>query len=137
MALFFFVTLCVSVLGLMLLLSIKRYEMRTRRLFFALLRPFIDRVLHTLVFVSQYLLPYLLRRGVLMLWRRIRAGVSRAFARMALYVEFTLHRMLETLHKTTEPSRARGQVSAFLQEVADHKQKLLRKPAAKRAIFER
>jgi hypothetical protein len=106
-------------------------------MFFARLRPFANKILHTLVFIGQYLLPYLLRRGVFMLWRKARASITRAFARLALYVEFTLHRMLETLHKTTtEPSHARGQVSAFLQEVADHKQKLMRKPAQKRAIFE-
>lgn len=137
MALFFFTTLSISILGLILLLGLKRYEMVKRRMFFARSRPSISRVVHAGEFIAQYFLPYLVRRGFLVLWRRVRTGVLRGFARLTLWVEHTLHRMLGTLQHMMEPSRGRGQVSAFLQEVADHKQKLLRKPAEKRAIFER
>ncbi len=135
MTLFFLIILCASALGLVLLLSFKRYEMRTGRVVFARIRPFVRAVVHPVVLFVQYLLPFMARRSLAATVRALRAGLSRTLARATLYLETTLARMLAAIQHAMQPRRG-GQASSFLQEVADHKRALLKDPAEKRAIFE-
>lgn len=135
MTLFFFISLCISALGLLLLLGAKRYEMRTGRVIFARLRPTLQRVIHPIVLFVQYMLPFLARRSLAATVRTVRAALSRTIARVTLYLEATLTRMLAAIQQTMQPKRG-GQASSFLQEVADHKRSLLKDPVEKRAIFE-
>lgn len=136
MTLFFSITLCLSAVGLVLLLGLKRYEMNTGRVFFARIRPKINRVLHNLVLFVQYMLPFMARRSVAHALRALRVALSSAVARLILYLEVSLHRMLVTIQHAMQPRRGGGTTSTFLQEVADHKRKLLRNPAEKKAIIE-
>jgi hypothetical protein len=136
MTLFFFISLCVSAFGLVLLLGFKRYEMRTGRVVFARLRPAMRRVIHPIVLFVQYLLPFMARRSIAVTVRAARAGLTATLARVTLYLEATLARMLAAVQQAMQPRRGGGQASSFLQEVADHKRRLLKDPAEKRAIFE-
>ena len=134
--LFFTITLCLSSLGLILLLSIKRYEMQTGHVIFQRVRPSLNRMLHNIVLFIQHILPLIARRGVASAFRYLRALLSSSLARLTLYTEVTLRRMLTTMQETMQPRRGGGSASTFLQEVAEHKSRLLKDPAEKRAIFE-
>jgi hypothetical protein len=136
MTLFFFITLSLSASGLVLLLGLKHYELQTGHVIFAAIRPGTKRVLHSFVLFVQYLLPFIARRSLAHMFRIIRVALSAMLARLTLYVEASLYRMLRTMQQTMRPRRGGGPASAFLQEVADHKQKLLKDPVEKRAIFE-
>ena len=136
MILFFTITLCLSSLGLLLLLSIKRYEMRTSRVLFARARPNISYVLHGIVLFVQHILPFIARRSIAKTFAFMRSSLSRALARLTLYVEVTLKRALTAIQQTMQPRRSGGSASTFLQEVAEHKSRLLKDPVEKRAIFE-
>ncbi len=136
MILFFTITLCLSSLGLLLLLGIKRYEMRTERVVFAWARPSVTRVVHIIVLFIQYILPFIARRSIAKVLAFMRSSLSRALARLMLYIEVSLKRALTSIQETMQPRRSGGTASTFLQEVADHKSKLLKDPAEKRAIFE-
>ncbi len=136
MAAFFFITLCISALGLLTLIGLKRREMRTHRVMFARARPAAERGLHALVLFVQYMLPFMARRSLGAMYRAVRAAFLRLVARGVLLVEETLHRLIALLQGLTQPPSRGGAASSFLQEVADHKKSLLRKPLAKRAIFE-
>lgn len=135
MTLFFLITLCVSSLGLILLLLAKRYEMRTGRMVFQRLRPLVRRAVHPVVLFVQYILPFMARRSLRATVRAMRAGLSRILARATLYVETGLARMLHAMQQAMQPKRG-GVASSFLQEVAEHKRKLLNDPEERKAIFE-
>jgi hypothetical protein len=109
--------------------------MRTGRVVFARVRPGLNRVVHGLVLFVQYMLPFMARRSIGRMLRAIRAALSRTIARLILYLEASLYRMLAAMQHAMQPKRG-GTASSFLQEVADHKRSLLKNPAEKRAIFE-
>jgi hypothetical protein len=136
MTLFFTTTLYLSIAGLVLLLGFKRYELRTNRVVFARIRPGLERFSHALVLFIQYILPFLARRSVGAMLRGFRATLSAALARALLQVEIFLARILAKLQHIMQPKRTGGAASTFLQEVAEHKRKLIRNPAHKSAIFE-
>ena len=136
MVLFLLITLCVSLLGIILILSIKRYEMRTGRVFFARTRPAITAPLHTSSLVIEHLLPRFAQRSVDRGIVTIRAVLGRMLAKGTFMIETMLRKMLSAIHRVVEPRERGGPASAFLQEVAAHKRKLLRRAPDKRAIFE-
>ena len=136
MALFFTITLVLSSLGLVSLLVLKSYEMRTGRLFMGGLRPGLQRSLHGSVLFIEYILPGLARRGFGGVWAAARTVLKNAVARAILFFEGALERMLAFMRDLMQPPRGGGEASAFLREVAEHKKKLLEKPAGKRAIFD-
>jgi hypothetical protein len=135
MTFFFISTLVLSSLGLILLLSLKRYEMRTGRVVFARSRPRLERGVRFVTIFVQYLLPFVARRGLAAMLRGVRATLTAVLARAVLSIESTLAGLLSTMQHAMQPKRG-GPASTFLQEVADHKRRLLRGPAEKRAIFE-
>jgi hypothetical protein len=137
MALIFSITLLLSIVGLTLLLGIKRYELNTGRMVLKGVRPAVRRVVHTAVLYVEYLLPFLARRSLAHAARVARVVLSRAAARMALFVEETLHHALLGVEHMMQPRQSGGAASGFLEEVAEHKRKLLRKPPEHRAIFEK
>ena len=59
-----------------------------------------------------------------------------SLARLTLSVESGLARLLTGIREAVEPKRAGGKATGFLQEVADHKRRLLTDPSQKHAIFE-
>lgn len=131
-----FTSLCVSAILLLLLVSVKRYEMNTGRVVFLGMRKVVYRMLHPVVLFVQYLLPFLAKRSLSLTAQAVRVGLSRTLARAVLYLEMLLARMLTGIQNMMQPKRGGGQASSFLQEVADHKRKLLKDPAEKHAIFE-
>ncbi|HVV39036.1 MAG TPA: hypothetical protein VHD31_01795 [Candidatus Paceibacterota bacterium] len=136
MALFFTITLLISSLGLLSLLLLKSYEMRTGRLFMASMRPGVQRLMHATVLFVEYILPGLARRGVRGIWLSVEGVVKQALARAILFFENALENMLTFVRELMQPPRGGGQASQFLREVAEHKKKLLERPVAKRAIFD-
>ena len=136
MALFFTITLVLSSLGLVSLLMLKSYELRSGRLFMGGLRPALQRALHASVLFIEYIVPGLARRGWGGMWAAARAVLKSALARAILFFEKTLERMLAFMRDLMQPPRGGGEASQFLREVAEHKKKLLEKPAGKRAIFD-
>ena len=138
MTLFFSVTLAISVVGLVLLLALKRYEMRTGRVLFSTLRPRVRRTLHATVLFVEYILPFLARRSLAKVWSIARSTLLYAIARSTVFVEELLQYILHTIEHTMQPHHTSGRpASAFLEEVAEHKRKLLRKPVERRAIFQK
>lgn len=136
MAGFFTVTLGISIVGLLSLFILKRYEMRGNRVMLAPMRPGINGFFHSILVFFEYRIPSFLKN----LMRSFSAIVRRAFhrlvARAMLLFEYTLEHVLHTVRKKSEAPQGQGEVSMFLQEVAAHKKSLLKRSAAKRAIFD-
>ena len=137
MAAFFSVTLAISIVGLVLLLVVKRYEMTTGHVVMAGLRPRLDRFFHRALVLLERGVPAALYALVGRVLGAMRTRTKHALARAILLFEYYLER---TLHIVRQKSQARshgdGASSQFLQEVAAHKQKLLRRSPKNRAIFE-
>jgi hypothetical protein len=136
MTLFFTVSLGVSVVGLILLLILKRYEMRSGKVVFMRARPRLERLSHAIVLFLHYILPFLARRSMAAILHSARVWLGATLARLTLSVEHTLARLLTAVREAVEPKRGGGQATGFLQEVADHKRRLLTDPSQKHAIFE-
>lgn len=136
MALVLTIILGISIIGLTTLLTLKRYEMRTGKVFFARSRPVFEKPLHTSSFVVANILPLLAKRSFAQAMYGVRSILGHLIARITLSVEHVLHRLLEEIQRIIEPRHTGGQVSTFLQEVAEHKRKLLRRAPEKRAIFD-
>ena len=100
MALFLTVLLCLSAAGLVVLISVKRWELTTGRVLISKLRPAAARVLG---------------EGLHFVERRAPAALKD--------LERLLERVLNTLRHTTHV-RGGGEASAFLREVAEHKKSL-------------
>lgn len=137
MVIFLIALLCVSVAGLVSLIAIKRWEMRSGKLVMGTLRPKAGAVLgEGLHFVEQGL-PHaarrMLRRAYIVAW----VLFHRAVAWAVLHVERVLERTLHTLRHHTNEERVEGDVSPFLREVAEHKKQLQERSGEKRsAIYE-
>ncbi len=125
MWLFFTITLLLSCLGMLVLLWLKRYELRTGRMFFAGARPRLGEFFsRTLVWV-EYALPALLAHAAKRLWRAARVLAHRTVAWVVVGTETLLERGLQVLRHKTDAPRQGGEASPFLREVAEHK-KILR-----------
>lgn len=126
MVLFFTVALVSSLFGMVLLLVLKHHENTTERVFFASIRPHIGEFFHQCLLWVERILPALVRiygrRGI----RALRAWFHRSIASLILSIEETLEKGLRVLRMTSKPRPGSGKVSRFLQEIAEHKQTLVR-----------
>lgn len=129
-------TLLLSSLGIVSLLTLKRYETRTGHLVLAGVRPKVGGVLQTIVLFVEHILPALVRHTIASGWRALRDVLKRLLARGILLFELVLHRMLTYIHDVMQPPQGGGQASAFLREVAEHKRKLLQRSPEKRVILD-
>lgn len=137
MALFFTSTLLVSIVALVLLLLLKRYEMRTGHVFIADARPFIERLARKILEWFEYTLPSMVRMFARQAGMLAREVATTGAARGVLAFERWLERVLQRVRTaTTRTPEGGGQVSSFLREVAEHKRKLQRKPRTKRHVVE-
>ena len=127
MVLLFSTTLAVSVVCMLLLLGLKRYELSSGSVFFAGARPALSTFFHNALFWVERVLPALLKSYTLRALRALRSLFWKAIALGVIVFERTLERVLHTVREKTAPSRAPGEASAFLREVADHKKNLLYK----------
>ena len=125
MAAFFSITLAISIVGLLTLLILKHYEMTTGRVVLGGLRPKIGRGVPGMAHM-------LTARAV----RAARERAQQALARAILFFEYNLERVLHLVRQKSQVSKGEGAASQFLQEVAAHKQKLLRRSPSKRVIFD-
>lgn len=134
MALFFSVTLGISILGLFAILTLKRYELASGKVFLGRARPGVTRVSHNLVLWFEHILPSLVVHMVRALSAAIRRWLKQVVARTFFLFERGLEALLHTVREKTKPPRGVGQVSAFLREVADHKRELLKRSQSERFI---
>lgn len=129
LVLFFTVTLGVSIVGLVALISVKRFEMATGTVLFGGLRPSLGAFFHRVLLWVERALPSI----VAVLFHRLveygRWFLHHGIARGLLFLEHSLERVLSLVRYTTHPPLSHREASAFLREVAEHKKKLLRKKA--------
>ncbi len=133
MVIFFTVLLGFSFVGLVSLLAVKRWELRTGNMLLAGARPHVSEVSHRVLVWIERVLPHLVsslvRRGV----SEGRVLVHRSAAYSLLWAEHTLERVLANLRGVTERPRSNKEASAFLREIAEHKRQLVQdKEAQKR-----
>jgi len=124
MALFFTITLALSVAGMLFLLAFKRYELSSGTVIFARGRPAISNFFRQTLWWVEKVLPTLMRAYSRRIMRWCKAALQRAIARSILWVEHTLEKILRSVREKTEAPRTPGEASAFLREVAEHKRKL-------------
>lgn len=135
MVLFFTTTLLVSILGLVALILLKRWEMSSGRVVLGSMRPSLGAFLHRVVVFFERVLPALATSAALRLFAALRALLHRAAAWGVLIIERILERVLVGLRrKTSVPHAERERSSDFLREVAEHKKKL--QEFEDRAIYE-
>lgn len=137
MAEFFSLTLAVSLVGLIILIALKSYELSTGRVFLGGLRPKIGNFFHRVLLIIERGVPGLAH---VLTRRALHAGrvrVSGMFARAILFFEKHLENILHVVRqKSQAPRSGNGATSQFLQEVAAHKQKLLKRAPSRRMIFD-
>ena len=126
MVLFFTSTLITSAVALVLLLSIKRYELNTGRVLGASLRPYSGRFFHAVSLWVERIIPTLARIYSKRIWNTTLGTIHRLTALVVVRVEGTLERTLHTLRHTTNVRHTSSDASPFLREVSEHKRKLLK-----------
>lgn len=135
MIFFFLSTLGISIVGMIGLLVFKRMELATGRVVFGPLRSMMGIFFHRGVLWLEQVLPELARmwvqQGVDLCYRVAREGIARGVLLLETGLEWVLHLIRRT---TSEPRQGSGEVSAFLREVSEHKQKILRRSREKRTI---
>ena len=128
MALFFTGLLALSIMGMVVLLGLKRFEMATGRVVLETARPSIGAFFYSILVWVERDLPKathrLVERGVTTGKKVLQEGVAHSL----LALEHGLEQVLGLLRRTTAPTAATGsgQASAFLREVAEYKKKLLK-----------
>jgi hypothetical protein len=134
MVIFFSVTLAISVVGLKLLLVLKRFELRTGRKVFGGMRPFLDRFFHRGLVWVEYIVPDAVEAGGKRAGYALTSVIRNLILSIMRYFERTLESVLSRVReKTRTPGRNR-EASVFLREVADHKRSLGKE--GERGIFE-
>jgi len=125
MVLFFTVLLAISIAGLVSLLALKRWELRTGNILLAGVRPHVSEASHRVLVWIERVLPHLItqlvRRGV----NEGRVLIHRGVAYSLLWAEQGLERILANLRGVTERPRSNKEASAFLREIAEHKRQLV------------
>jgi len=124
MALFFTITLVLSIAGMLSLLAFKRYELSSGTVIFAGIRPAIGDFFRRALWWIEKVLPALARAYSRRIMRWCKVTLERAIAQGILWIEYTLEKILRSVREKTDAPRAEGEASAFLREVAEHKRKL-------------
>ncbi len=124
MATFFTITLLVSCAGMALLLWLKRYELRTGRVFFAQVRPAVGAFFGGALGWIEHVLPVLVAQQARRAYVWGRAQLRATVAWVIIFAEGLLERTLHVLRRKTNVAH-HGEASPFLREVAEHKKKLL------------
>ena len=132
MVLFLTAILVLSSLAMAALLWIKDWELRTGHMLLPDMRPRAAEILHTGATTIEQVLPKLVEQWGQDVAAWLRGSAREGLARGLAAAEMTLERALHALrHKTVPPPSASGQASAFLREVAEYKQKLLKRSQGK------
>lgn len=132
---FFSTTLALSVVGLITLIGLKRWEMQSGRVVAPALRPKLGEALHRVVVFVEHTVPAMVRAALLRAWVAARRGAHAGAAWAVLITERVLESTLHGIRRKTSVPQARNPKSSdFLREVAEHKKKLLE--IEDRAIYE-
>ena len=132
MVLFFTATLGFSMLAMILLLVVKRYELVSGRVVFAGARPGLNSFFETISRWTHGTLPSLLRQYIERLVRFVLTKLQLLLAQVILMLEHGLERILHAVRERTGDQYVDREPSAFLREVADHKKNLLYKKGLKK-----
>lgn len=124
MVIFFTVTLIVSIVGMISLLALKRYELSSGRVLLGSARPAVGNFFHRGLSWLEYVLPGLLRVGAKRLYSTVRRVAHIWAAWVVVKVEQGLEYALHRVRHTTAKPQPGHETSAFLREVAEHKKKL-------------
>ena len=131
MAALFMAGLGISIIGLILLITIKRWELRTGNVLFGSVRPRADVFFRNVLLWVCRILPRLVKIYTMRAARTGLAYAHRGSAWALLEAERKLEQWLAFLRHSTDPRRLSTSglseaSSAFLREVAEHKRKLLK-----------
>jgi hypothetical protein len=125
LVLFLTATLIISTLGMLSILWLKRYELRTGNVVFAGVRPSMRSFFRRGLFWVERVLPNLVEHEVRRGWVLGRATLRTGIARALLLIEQWLERGLASLRRaTTHAPHTQRDASPFLREVVEHKKKL-------------
>jgi hypothetical protein len=117
-----------SIVGLVSLLVIKRFELSTGAVFLGSVRPKVGALFHTTLVWVERSLPALAVSALEQSSARGRSLVHYLTAHAVIVAERMLERTLGVLRYLTQPQigGSTRQASSFLREVAEHKRKLLK-----------
>src|SRR5581483_11672335 len=121
MVVFLTVLLGVSAAGMLAILWLKRYELRTGRIFLAGLRPALGEFSARTLWWFGRTAPGAAAAVARDLWSRARAAIHASIARGIVAAERGLELALSALRRSTSAPRMDGEASPFLREVAEHK----------------
>lgn len=125
-------TLGFSIVGVVTLLVLKRYETVTGRVVLGQARPKVGAFFHTTLVWVESALPSFFAQAIHGGIAQVKKVIHRVVARSIFTLERALERVLRLLHYTTHPPRTgSGEASVFLREIAEHKKKLLTRPSAR------
>lgn len=130
MGYFFSITLGVSIVGIVLLLTVKHWENTSGKVLGASVRPRVGVFFHRTLVWCEQVLPRLLRTHASRTAHELRVRAHYYTAHTVLVVERALERSLRFLQHATEPKRGTGEASVFLREVGEHKKKLLKRSSS-------
>ncbi len=136
MTIFFTTTLVVSIVGMLALLVLKRWELSTGHVLGGRLRPALGAAMHRTLNWFEYTLPMLAKRQYHRSRLYMRALIHRLAALMVVLLERGLERVLKRLRHNTNVPRNDAQASAFLREVSAHKKQLLKSTRKKQTLYE-
>jgi len=137
MTVFFSFTLGISIVGLVTLLALKRYETTTNRVVLGSVRPVLGRFFHLALLFVERGVPGAARTLIVRVVHAARTYAQQALAHAMLFFEHNLERALHLMRQKSQAPQGEGVASQFLQEVAAHKQKLLRRSSSKRIILDK
>jgi hypothetical protein len=130
------VLLGISIVGLISLVVIKRWELSRGTVVMGRVRPAAGLVLGESLNFIEHHLPALVWRGLRRSFIVVRVLVQRLVAWTVIHIERWLERSLSFLRGATQLP-GDGEVSGFLREVAEHKKALQKSSKKKRnAIYE-
>lgn len=124
-----FAGLFISIVGLVSLFMVKRWELQTGRMLFATARPAVGRWAKDTLVWFEHALPKLVVHYGAHMGARAEHWLHKSAAHALLSAEHGLERVLNSLRGVTEQPRSSKEASAFLREVAEHKRQLLSKNA--------
>lgn len=113
-----------SIVGMVFLISAKRYELSTGKLLLGRFRPTLSRRGSRVHFVLSVWLPAYVHFVSLHGFDSLKSLVQRLIARVVLFIERVLERILSEVKERTTPHRAPGEASPFLREVGKYKEEL-------------
>ncbi len=136
MATLFITLLVVSLVGLVTLLTVKRWELSNGRVILSGIRPGAGKVLGNALHFFERKAPAIATTSARRGYDIGRLVFHRLVAWAVLQVERVLEKTLHTLRGATQ-ERGEGEASEFLREVAEHKKSLLKRAGKKpNAIYE-